>query len=195
MMISTMITASAENETVIIDGFECYQKNGNYVTEIDGEEYIVISLNLDNIDINSGANARITPYSPTTPPAFWSNSTIIDRTDGSRYDGTCNISTSDYCSPVIKGTTSISNCKYSIYCDDFILPNTYKMDVHVFIGDGVTNWQKGDTITVSFSIAAHQRVLISGTSNRAITGIAFKVLKDGSSGNSSFNYTVYQMTQ
>ena len=25
MMISTMITASAENETVIIDGFECYQ--------------------------------------------------------------------------------------------------------------------------------------------------------------------------
>lgn len=168
-----------------INGFSCYEIDGNYFTTIEGDSYLVI--NLDEC-VWRAENTALSRAS-----IDWMYGTQVDISDGSRYNGTLNISTSDDSTPIFigydpSGTTYNSRISYNLEAG-FIFNNSYSVDVHVF--DYPSSSWSTTNVTLTFNITGQHKILFTGMTNSAPTKMCLTFLKEGSTGESNIGYSFY----
>lgn len=178
--------AAQEYSMVEINGFNCYEIDGSYFTTIDGESYIVINLDecvwhIENtVAYNSSSSS-------------WLNGPEVDISDGTRYNGTLDISSKDDSTPIFigytpEGTTFNSRISYNFEAG-FVLTNDYSVDVHVF--DQIESRWSTTNVTLSFNILGQHKILFTGMTNSAPTKMCLTFLKDGSTGEKQIGYSFY----
>ena len=186
--------ADKENEYVNIHGYQCYEKEGNYWTQIDGEEYLVIDVNQEadskNTTSYTQANTRRLAANISTPP-LWTNNQTIDLTDGSSYDGRGDITSSDYCTPVFEVEPTISDFRFSIY-SGFWLNTKYNITIYVHHQSPINEWHSAGTYEITFNLANQTKVILLGTAGTIIDGFAVKYLQS-STGEDEFDYRITPM--
>ena len=168
-----------ENNLVQVGEYECYVKDGQYYTEIDGESYLVIELGNDAVECDTS----IIPYA-----YGWENGPVIDISNGSYYAGT--ISEANNCSPIIKGNTEKD---YRIKISNLIGFNNYKFTIFYY-NSAYNHWySEAETLLfIGFIDKGNVNVLFSGTAKELITKIRFECCLEDSSGPIPFTYRVYQ---
>lgn len=112
-------TATSYAEGINIDGYDCYLKDGEYFTVIDGKEYMII--NLDSNDNIVTDEALIDELNATTisdyPSSSWGNRRLYDlRADGS-YSERVNLNNGAYYSPSFITSVPCGNSVATITVD------------------------------------------------------------------------------
>lgn len=184
---ASVMAETTEPQTVEINGFSCYERDGEYWTVLDGEEFLVI--NLDNFtkpaaEDDSGINpcSGIVDECPIgTPPLLtdwiYNGCVELNGQNNYTYEDRCYLTYGDYYSPIYYFVPKISSAEYvaKIYTHD-IFADTYEFNV--WRHDTQTkNWIP--VITSSFNILLHERMLLTGSLTQIVDGIAFKFLADG----------------
>lgn len=170
-------------ETVRVGNYDCLEKNGQYFTEINGESYLVI--NLDELEWKQEGVSRASSVG-------WLNGQEVDISDGSKYNGTVNMSNGDYSTPIFIGynpnTVTSSKLSYNI-STSFVGSNSYTVDVHVY--EHLSKTWNTSTVTINFGLLSQKKVLFTGQSNVAPTKMCLTFDKDKSTGKESFDYSFY----
>lgn len=169
---SVAIAAAANAEFVDINGYNCRLVDGEYVTVIDGEEYIVI-------DLGSGISDGISTYSFRDP---WDGVPQVDVSDGSEYTASVDLTLGDYKSPIYY--TGTSNPDLSAYIGTgYWVPQLYHFQIHTY--EPATGW----TLQVDRNLwlGNGHKYLLTGTPALIIEKIAFEIKAD-SLGIKKFNY-------
>lgn len=189
-MLSVTATAHAEDttearETVRIGKYDCWVEDGEYYTELDGEVGLVIDVDKFYEQPYDGSAM---PLSDITWDFLESNAKI-DISDGREYQGVINLNNYDDYTPVFlidTGDTGFASVKLST---KFVFVNEYKMTFYLY--DGTQGkWNYPYTQTVRFAGLKNYVLLVSGTQTRDITRCCAFFHKDGSTGESVFNYWV-----
>lgn len=180
--VSTAIVTPAFAETgniqdgdfVDINGYQCQLIDGNYVTEIDGEKYIVIELG------NNSSDNDVTSRSDVSPQA---NTTVVDVRNGVEHKESVNLNLGDYESPEF--IVAPNNSELSAYIwTGFWVPQRYCLVISTYTDDG--DWAEEEPQKLYFGNG--YRYLFTGTASRIIKRIQLKIIADESSGIKSFNY-------
>lgn len=193
--------AFAAAELVDINGYSCYERDGEYWTVLDGQEYLVIDLDqfIPNDAQASFNEEDCSPYSaqattsPIGKPDGHINPNWVDLTaTGGSYEDRCYLTYGDYYSPVYYFNNelnmhAIPTAKIST---KVVLPNTYYLDIYVHYIDHTGGWRiMGNRKRFDFSILSPMRLLFSGTANEIIDGLALQ-FADDSPGQKELYYTV-----
>lgn len=190
LVTTTSATQFPEKDTYLIDGYTCYEKNGNDCTVIDGKEYIVISINENElVDYPETYSEKASHLEQVR--GLGSNWPMDeeDISDGSTYNGSGDITNSDHYTPMfivdpIGNTTSLA-----IYMG-FIFNNFYNVTVSTYIGYGVNMWSNS-TINIGFNALNQTNILLTGTVSQSITKAGIRFNKE-STGEKVFSYSIYQ---
>lgn len=164
-----------------IGGYACYQRDGNYWTVIDGEEYLVIdtrpalkTTNAQNITVKAQNNSL--PF-----PTGWGNDTYYGLlADGSSYTGDVNLSKGDYYSPIFEVNPEFNDFRFQISSNHFIGNYNYKFYFYYHHKSPINQWDP-EYASVSFGWPINTKVLIPGTASGIIDGLGVNILKEGSS--------------
>lgn len=174
------VQAEESREFVQLGELECWIEDGEYYTELDGKVCLVINLaelewEKEDISMYSGSN--------------WQNGEEYDITANGKYDGTIDITYGDDSTPIVLGRASGDNETRISYCfgTGFIAPNTYQIQIHIY---NVGSWSTSSRKQI-FSIFAQNIVLFDGYLNNAPQKMCLTFLKNGSTGETPFNYTFY----
>lgn len=193
------IAAESINETelVNINGYSCYEKDGQYWTTLDGGEYLILNLDDHNM-VDAGAsfaNSELSQYSasssdcPIGTPGGWYYCGYIDFSSGGSYTEGCYISTGDYDSKIYYTGPLAQTAKYiAKISTKQILTNTYNAKIYLHN----TYQNKLETPiskSLSFSIGTPAHILVTGTASQLYDGFALKFLQN-STGETPFYYTI-----
>lgn len=195
------VEATAENsaqtsigevkETVWVGGYECWEEDGNYYTMIDGEATLVIdctdtsklskcvSVTENNIDSSTAMYAAVR-YDE-------------DLSDGHEYAGRIDISNGD-CSTPIFYVNRESPYNHFLFKTGYVLPEKYSITVWVDYADdlgyGMHNWYTR-SYDITFNVFNQNHRSFALAYGDTFGGICkFEFHKEGSTGDSQFNYWV-----
>ena len=199
MMLSTSVTVFAENNVTMIAGYECYERDGEYYTMIDGTEYHIVMFEETEIvtdpvlleQLNSlfdeNSNAR------NGYPSSWPNARTLDISDGSTYTARANLNYADYYSPgLIVDISADGNGSAGTIRVDYVTSpgtTTYYIDV-TFHFYSVGEW-KSTTKKIGFNSEIKNHILFMGTTATTIDKVCFKLAKNGA-GNGAFDFSYTQ---
>lgn len=129
-LLTATITVQAETaetlSTVNIDGYTCYEKNGNYHTVVDNEDCIIIVHDESNMvtdkeliktlnqSLNSTNNSGIALCSTAEN---WPNNKTVDISSGQTYSDSGDITYADYYSPMYKTNSKINDFSFQFIWD------------------------------------------------------------------------------
>lgn len=205
--IALTANVSAAAETVSapqltdIHGYACYERDGEYWTVIDGQEYLVIDLDsfIENESQTPFNEDSCSPYSTqaTTSPIGKPDGHIrqdwVNLTEaGGSYEDRCYLTYGNYYSPVyyfVNEGNNRSEVTANI-STKVVFNNTYYIDVWVHTVDYTGAWHKvGIKKRFDFNAFNPIRALFTGTPNQIIDGLAL-VFLDDSPGQKELYYTV-----
>lgn len=185
-------TPEQTRETVNIAGYDCWEEDGNYFAEVDGE----VSLIIDLTDMSRLPKCvNVTKVGVVASPAavYSADRYDIDLSDGSEYEGEIDITNGDCATPIFYAsyTSPYSRFKFKT---DFILPRKYSFTAWVDYADeygyGMHNWYRED-VEITFSLLKNSYnsfILVEGNKFGAICKLVFH--KEGSTGDPKFNYSM-----
>lgn len=159
-------TSVESGELVDINGYQCQLIDGNYVTEINGEKYIVIDLG------NIGSGNSTTFHSEASP---LSNTTVVDVRDGKEHKESVNLNLGDYESPefiVAPNKTELSAYIWT----GFWVPQSYYVEISTYTYE--TGWGSERPMTLIFGNG--YKYLFTGTASRLIKRFQLVIFADES---------------
>lgn len=168
-----------EKQLIQVGEYMCYEANGQYFTEIDGETFLVINLDCketitDNLDIST--------YSTD-----WMNGRVVDISDGSYYSDTMNASKSDDCTPIIVGKPT-NGYKFSIAYLPWV--NNYNVNIHYY-DSSLNIWRHEEkTLTFIMEIVTYN-ILFTASASQLISKICVEFY-NSSTGRFPFTYRIQQ---
>lgn len=191
VMLSSAASASAEmnydiandlgSRTCRIGEYDCFKENGQYYTIQDGEKYLVVNLDECTKSIQADKLDEIGIQS------YEGSSNEINIVNNP-YNGYVDISNGDCTTPTFVGREAGESKGFKL-TTGFVLPNTYSLKTFVY--NAIYNRWDIDTDVVTFGLLAGQsKVLFTGTMARNYTKLYIVFQKNGSTGESKFNYTL-----
>ncbi len=182
MSLCVPVQAEESREFVQLGELECWIEDGEYYTEVDGEVCLVINLAELEWEIED-----ISMYSNSS----WQNGEEYDVTANGKYEGTIDITYGDDSTPIFLGSASSDTETRISYCfgTGFVGPNTYYIDIHSY-SSGSWHTPKEPKMQI-FSFMVPNIILFDGFLNEAPEKMCLTFLKDGSTGQTPFNYTFY----
>lgn len=178
-------------ETVWVGGYECWEENGNYYTMIDSEAVLVIDCT-DTSKLSKCVS--VTESSIGSSTAMYAGVRYEENlSDGHEYAGRIDISNGD-CSTPIFYVSRKSQYRHFLFKTGFVLPEKYSITVWVDYADdlgyGMTGWNtRSYVITFNAFYQSHQSFVLAYSDD--FGGICkFVFHKEGSDGDSRFNYWV-----
>lgn len=196
VMMTTAFSTSAaaeniediEDSSYVLAGHYCYEDDGNYWTDIDGETYLVI--NLDEISDSQPTTASLVSTCSVLqdyPTSSWGNQTQRPVPHGSSYNGYANVSVSNAYSPVFK-VYPVSNDDGADYRLTLDVPSGSSMNINVFTRMGDAGWSN-TVYCCEFSFLTKTKKIFLGSNYLMTDAIAFEFLHDSSlSKITTFNY-------
>lgn len=182
-------TSKEMRENVCIAGYDCWEEDGNYFAEVDGEVALVIDLT----DLSRLSKCvTVTDFSAASLNTTRNLMYDVDLSDGEEYQGQIDITNGDCSTPIFFRN---SECPYSKFKfkTKYVFGQTYSFTVYVdyadFDGYPYNNWLRSDDITITFSVfnQTYYPILLAYQSDyNSICKIKFH--KEGSTGQSKFNY-------
>ncbi len=186
-------TTDVSDDMVNINGYQCYEMDGQYYTIIDDEEYLVIDTNKLFAETIGEQISAQNDENPIGMPPNWTNYVRVTLEDGVKYVDTCDISNGiRYCSPVFEITPK-ANCDYRMkITTGQWLSNKYTFNVYFHAMNYVGDWTCTDTITHTFSLFNSQCLIFTGTASNVYDAFAmsFDPPKDNNSPETVFLYDV-----
>lgn len=195
--LSVAAEAMTEPELTDIHGYMCYERDGQYWTLLDGEEYMVIDL--DNymtsgtegsfIDNEASLYSIQSNDSPIgLPTADWYDCGYIDMRQIHSYTDGCYISSGNQDSKIYYYPTKNGNASYvATISTKQVLNNTYYTYVYLHNSDSV-DWTPIST-TITFNVLQPVHMLYTSSLTQNIDGFAIRFLKT-SPGEKTFYYTI-----
>lgn len=193
--------AFAAAELVDINGYSCYERDGEYWTVLDGQEYLVIDLDqcLPGDAQTSCNEEDCLPYStqattsPIGKPEGHINPNWVDLTaTGGSYEDRCYLTYGTYYSPVYCLDYDIGILsKITAYISTkVVLNNNYYIDIWVHWAQNNGGWRLAvENKGFNFNIFSHTYVLFSSSAHQLIDGFALQ-FSDDSPGQKELYYTV-----
>lgn len=167
---SDSFMTATNDKYVDINGYNCRLIDGEYVTVIDGEEYVVIELGNGNSDGISVCSF--------TPP--W-DVAEIDVSDGSEYKASVDLNLGDHKAIYHTGTNSPELSAY--IGTGYWIPQTYHIEIYTF--DNGLGWVK--QVDKDETFGNGRKFLLTGTGAYVFEKFAIKFSAD-SRGQKEFNY-------
>lgn len=183
---NTSAAISETTELTDIGGYACYQRDGNFWTVIDDEEYLVVDTRpvLDKIknqySINS-TNASI------GAPAGWKNVKYVSLLDGQSYTDNVDIKSGDYYSPIFKVTPKMNDFRFKFDTNHF-LSYTYDMTFWYHFQSPLDEWD-AECVTITFNGIPGYKIIMPGTMSGIIDGVGVEITSATSS-QKNFKYTI-----
>ena len=198
VLISTPVTANAENDKLIINGYECYERDGEYYTLINETEYhiampvetkvVTDPILLEQLNSLFEENSKARSDYPSTT---WPNARTLDISDGSTYTARVNVDYSDYYSPGLKVDIPDGLSAGTIVVDYVAEPGTttytIKTTLHIYT---LGNWVS-HVYNFGYNGAIKGHILNTGTASVEIDKVCFKLAK-GSTCNGAFDFSYTQ---
>ncbi len=199
MMMSSAVSAGAEEvskaETVMIDGYECYEKDGEHYTMLNGKEYHIVKPVKEEIVTDPVLLAQLnsllednTVKMRSYPSSTWPNMRTYDLTNGSTYSERVKLSNGDYYSPC-----------FNVSIPDGFSTGTIVFDFYDSIPDGkiyiittvvhlysAYTWSS-KTYNIPVTKAQNYKILDTGSGASLVTKTAFN-MKHATSYNGLFTY-------
>lgn len=194
--LSVAAEAITEPELTDIHGYMCYERDGEYWTMLDGEEYLVIDLDnfvtsdTEEVSINDEASlysAQSNDSPIGVPPVNWYYCGYVNMTNAGSYSDSGYIGSGHqdskifYCPRPAEDKILTARISTKHFFD-----NAY--DITVYIHDNQLNWT-GEEKSFHFNTLVNNHVLFTGTAEKIIDGFALRFLTS-STGEASFIYTV-----
>jgi len=177
-------TSFVDNEELTdICGYMCYQRDGNFFTMLDGEEYLVI----DTRETLENSNSPLTTYASFSVPSGWGNSSFISLPDGQSYTDSVDISIGDYYSPIYMVTPKMTDFRFEIDTDH-VLNHQYYIKFYYHFQSPLNSWHIEDA-TITFNLIPGYKIIVPGTMSGIIDGVGIRIL-DTSEGRDDFDYTI-----
>lgn len=193
--------AFAAAELVDINGYSCYERDGEYWTVLDGQEYLVIDLDqfIPNDAQTSCNDDDCLPYStqattsPIGKPDGHINPNWVDLTaTGGKYEDRCYLTFGTYYSPVfcLDYEASILSRTTATISTKVVLNNTYFINIWIHSKQFNEEWRlEKNHWRFNFSVFQPTYILFAGSTNQLIDGFALQFLDD-SPGQKELYYTV-----
>lgn len=186
-------TVATGTETINIDGYECYERDGHYWTMLEDGEYLVIDVgDIEDYPSALSLNSSIEPRMriiDEMPTKNWTNSREINVPHGHEYTDRADISGGDYCSPVylVYPVNNDNSVRYRLKCD---LDSGTNLNIQFFYHIPEVGWNSYTEVT-AFTFFVPYKVVFVGDAIDVVNGIAFRFFKQGSDSNIStqFDYT------
>lgn len=184
-------TDTIGSETINIDGYECYERDGHYWTMLEDGECLVIDVgdieDYPSLDSEFTLEPRGNILN-NWPTADWGNKREVNVPHGRRHTETADMSNGDFCTPVfvVFPVEGMESATYEIGCN---LSSKQKVNIQFFYYVPASGWVNYTELT-TFTYAAKFRAVFVGTAKKYVRGCAFKFLEEGSVDlPSSFDYT------
>lgn len=197
---ATVMAETAEPQTVDINGFSCYERDGQYWTVLDGVEYMIINLDDFTESVSEDA-AGISPYSGIvdecpigTPPLLtdWIYNGCVELNEQNNYtdEDRCYLTYGDYYSPIYYFQHKKPNLQFLAKIDaDVVFSEEYYIDIWIHRND-TNKWEVAETNqSFIFNFVLPPHVLLSGTTTQLVDGLGLKFLTS-SPGNKELYYNV-----
>lgn len=200
MAVTANLSVAAETisnpELTDIHGYMCYERDGEYWTMLDGEEYMMIDL--DKLIAEGEAEECTTVLSTASGdigcPNGWMNRSIVEINNSSpSYDSPFDLTRGDYYTPIFKIDANKSD--YSMTFDinvpfpQNLLGETYDLEFHYMYMDSIDGTWYHYSKSVTFSNKSDPEKFLTGTTYQLFAGAAVKILSS-SSGSKQRKYTV-----
>lgn len=169
-----------------IGGYACYQRDENYWTVIDGEEYLVV----DTRAILAPSSKQAATYALRTSidaPSGWGNSIHVNLPDGNSYTDSVDLSNGDYYSPIYEVTPKMNDYRFK-FDTNHIVSHTYDLIFYYHFQSPVDEWHP-EPVTLTFSCIPGYKIIMPGTMSGIIDGVGVKI-KSSSPGRRDFKYTI-----
>lgn len=190
--VDTSVAVSETAELTDIGGYACYERDGNYWTMIDGEEYFVVDTReaLEAVSsaetVSNAQTAAVTPLADTvTPPPGWNNSTFMWIYNEQTYTDKVDLSRGDYCSDILNMTPIMKDFKFTIKTNH-IRNHNYDFQFYYHHSSPINKWDC-ESANITFNGIINFKVLIPGTASGIIDYVGIKVLSS-SEGRRDFQY-------
>lgn len=187
--VDTSIAISETAELTDIGGYACYERDGNYWTVLDGEEYLVI----DTRDVLAKASELVgtnNVQASIGEPTGWKNNTHISLPNGSSYTGNVYITQGDYYSPIFEVTPTMNDFRFK-FDTDHILVYSYEMTFWYHFQSPLNQWHP-ETVKISFSGIPGYKIIMPGTMSGIIDGLGIEI-NSANSSQKDFKYTLTPM--
>ena len=183
--VDTFVAISETAELTNIGGYACYERDGNFWTLIDGEEYLVI----DTRDWAIGSDTSMTTYSQNASvgaPTNWGNMTYVPLPDGTSYTDSVDLSKGNYYSPIYETTPSRDEFKFK-FDTNHVLNHTYNMTFWYHF-ESTDEWHP-EPVTITFNGIPGFKIIHPGTLVNVIDAMGVEIDAD-STGRNDFKYTI-----
>lgn len=199
--VSAAAEAVSAPQLTDIHGYACYERDGEYWTVIDGQEYLVIDLDsfIESEPQTPFNEDSCSPYStqattsPIGKPDGHINPNWVDLTaTGGSYEDKCYLTYGTYYSPVfcLDSEASILSRTTAKISTKVVFNNTYFVDLWVHTTHYNTEWRlEKKNWQLNFSIFQPYYILFAGSTNQLIDGFALQ-FSDDSPGQKELYYTV-----
>lgn len=200
---SVMAETVSEPEMIDINGYSCYERDGQYWTVLDGEEYLVI--NLDEImweptEAGSEEEPGINPCSGIvdecpigTPPLLtkWIYNGCVELSEANNYtyNDRCYLTYGDYYSPIYYFQPKKPKSQFVAEIDADVFNEKYYLDIWVH-HNNTNEWMESDVnqlVQLNFILPPH--TLLSGSLTQLYDGFGLKFLTS-SPGNKELYYNI-----
>lgn len=199
---SVAAEAFEESPLTDINGYMCYERDGQYWTKDNGEEYLVIdidSLVLASAEFNLSENISSTystqaidcPIGKPDQYGLWIYTGWVDLRDKEEHEDRCYLTYGDYYSPIYVFNTKPTNghlyeSRFSL-STQVVLPNTYDITFSFHLQNSI--WTTPSTTSVTFSLFSPVKAILTGSMGPLMDGIAIR-FEDSSSGQKELYYTI-----
>lgn len=180
-------TVSETEHNYMLAGQYCYEKDGNYWTNIDGETYLVI--NLDEISDNQLSRvSSVSSYSVQDYPfSTWGNKTQRPVPHGWSYSGSADVTEDNDFSPVfnVYPVSGGDSADYRLTLD---VKSGTSMNINVFTRSGDAGWSN-EVKYVEFGLFTKTLKVFLGSNYLMTDAIAFEFMNDDDlDGITTFDY-------
>lgn len=187
--VDTSIAISETAELTDIGGYACYERDGNYWTVLDGEEYLVI----DTRDVLAKAGEWAGTNSVKASigePTGWKNNTHISLANGASYTDDVYITQGDYYSPIFEVTPNMTDFRFRFKTNHF-LTYSYEITFWYHFQNPINEWHP-ETVTIKFNSLGNNKIISPGTMSGVIDGVGIEI-DSANSSQKDFEYTFTPM--
>lgn len=185
---ASVMAETAEPQTVDINGFSCYERDGQYWTVLDGEEYLVINLD-EFTEPAAEDDSGISPYSGIvdecpigTPPLLtdWIYNGCVELNAQNNYTckDRCYLTYGDYYTPIYYFDTSNIGGSFvaEIRINDSIVTDYYHFKVWKHSKSN-RQWYEGESRCFDFLL--RHNVLVTSSTGEDTDGLGCRFLSSG----------------
>ncbi len=165
---------------VQVAGNNCVVEYELYFTEIDGEKYVVINLDdliPNNVNISGNKSKE--------------NRSIFSTLEDKRklYSDTVNLTNGDYSSPTLNCSPDTG---FIVRSYNAFFEKDVKVRMHMYSGTAL-QWIPSITVNLRFSaFLTEPNIIIQGEPASEISKCRMEILKEGTTLDSPFSYTLYE---